>query len=71
MDEYLNKNYKKALAELSIFKGAAKETGNPYYMLVLKFNNGYERRLFLNDDQKFALQNAFDLVDMGAPFEEQ
>lgn len=64
MDKYINTNQKKAIESLTVCQGIAKETGNPYYYLSLKFINGYEKRIFLNDDSKFAVLNALDTVQV-------
>lgn len=63
MEKYLEKEYKGAVSSLKLCQGVAKDSGNPYYYLSLTFVNGYERRLFLNDDQRFAISNAFDTID--------
>lgn len=58
MDDYLNKNYVDIIRELIIKKETSKATGRPYYCFDLKFINGYERRIFLNNDQLFAMTDA-------------
>lgn len=64
MDKYLNKDYKKAIESFTVCQGIAKDSGNPYFYINLQLVNGYEKRLFLNDDSKFAFANAFDVCDI-------
>ena len=58
---------KKAIASLDVIQGKAKDSGNIYYAIELKFINGYTKRFFPMDAEKFAITNAFDLV----PVQEQ
>lgn len=64
MDKYLNNNIKNAIESLTVCQGTAKESGNPYWYLSLKFINGYEKRIFLNDDSKFAVLNAIETIQV-------
>ena len=62
MEEYLGKEYKGAVSSLQLKQGTAKDSGNPYFYLSIKLINGYETRVFLNDDKKFAIKDAFEQV---------
>lgn len=64
MESYVNKNYKNAIESLKVCQGVAKDSGNTYYYIELLFINGYSKRIYLNDDSRFALSNAFDFVDV-------
>lgn len=63
MENYLEKNYIKAIESLTCKQGIAKESGNPYYYIDLLLKNGYKKKIFLNSESQFAFTNAFDLAD--------
>lgn len=58
---------KKSIASLEVIQGKAKDSGNIYYALDIKFINGFSKRLFPQDAEKFAITNAFELI----PVQEQ
>lgn len=62
MENYIDINIKNTIDSLTVCQGVAKATGNPYFYLDLVFINGYSKRIFLNDDSKFAIQHAIDSV---------
>lgn len=65
MEEYLQKNYKDCVESITLCTGIAKTSGNQYYYINLKLINGYEKRIFVNNEQMFAFKNAFDLLELG------
>lgn len=46
-----------------VVQGTARDSGNTYYAIEIEFINGFKKRLFPNDAERFALVNAFDMVD--------
>lgn len=72
MENQLQKYYgrndlRKSIASLEVVQGKAKDSGNIYYAVEIKFINGYSKRFFPMDAEKFAITNAFDLI----PVQEQ
>ena len=61
--KYMGKNYSKVIKEVIVVQGTAKDSGNIYYAVELKFINGYSKRLFLRNDEAFAWANAFELIE--------
>lgn len=59
--KYINKNIIKVLKSLDIKQGTSKE-GSSYLYLDLVFNNGYAKRVFINNESMFAIRNAVDLM---------
>lgn len=45
----------KLIKDVYIQKGISKKSGNPYFSLVTVFNNGYELKTFLSNEQVFIL----------------
>lgn len=64
MDQYIDKEYKNAIGSFKLKKGIAKDSGNEYYYLSLTLVNGYEQRIFLNNDKMFAVKDAFSSLDI-------
>lgn len=58
------KDLKNAITSVEVVQGTAKDSGNIYYAIELKFVNGYTKRMFLRSDESFAWANAFDLIDV-------
>lgn len=42
--------------DIYLLEGVSSRTGKQYIQLVVEFRNGYTFKVFLNDEQKFALQ---------------
>ncbi len=62
MNEYINKDFKKALSSLVLNEGTSKE-GSKYLYLELEFTNGYKKRVFINSEAEFAVRNAYDTLE--------
>lgn len=63
LSNYLNRELKDCLSSLTVVQGQARDTGNLYFAIELRFINGYSKRLFLRSDEQFAWINAFDQLD--------
>lgn len=63
LSKYLNQSLVGAIHDVRVIQGTAKETGNLYYCIELTFINGFQKRLFLKQDEQFAWCNAFDLLN--------
>ena len=63
MEKYMNKEYKDTIESVKVLSGQAKDSGNTYYYLNIRFINGYEARLYATGDKAFAIQNALDLFE--------
>ena len=70
MENELSKYYghdesaQKVVKACRVVQGTARDSGNTYFALELEFVNGYKKRIFPNDAERFAISNAFDLVEM-------
>ena len=62
LSEFINQELKDVITSVQVYQGTSKESKKPYYAVDLKFNNGYLKRLFLNNEETFAWVNAFELL---------
>lgn len=69
MDKYYNKNMACAIEEFKICQGVAKDSGRTYDYALIVFNNGFEKRFYLNDGEKFAVLNSFEVVELTDNFD--
>ena len=58
MENINNKNLLPHVAEIKLGVGKAKESGNDYAYFDVKLKNGYSKRVFLNNDSLFAINDA-------------
>lgn len=58
LSKYIGRTFK-VVDEVSVKSGTTKE-GTTYYYVELHFINGFTKRLFPNDAERFALISAFD-----------
>lgn len=63
LSNYMNRNLKDIISNISVVQGTAKDSGNIYYAIELTFINGFVKRLFLRSDEQFAWINAIELLD--------
>lgn len=69
MDDALAKYFnrgdltRKAVKDFRVVQGTAKDSGNVYYCVEIEFVNGFSKRMFLQNAEKFALSNAFEMVE--------
>lgn len=63
LQQYLDQELKGAIRSVRVQQGKAKDSGNIYYYVQLIFINGYEKRIFLNNDESFAWINAFQQLE--------
>lgn len=63
LSNYLDKDLRGIISGLTVVTGTAKESGNIYYAIELTFINGYKKRMFLKDDERFAWVNAMDQLE--------
>lgn len=61
--KFMNQDLKGIISKISVVQGTAKDSGNIYFAIELEFINGYKKRLFLPDAEKFAWVNAIELLD--------
>lgn len=59
LQRYISTELKKAVDSVQVKTGMTKE-GNTYYYISLKLINGYEKKLFVNDAERFAFISAFE-----------
>lgn len=60
--KYNNTDLKNGLNSLILKRGVSKE-GSEYYYLNLDFKNGYEKRVFLNNESLFAIRDVCNLLE--------
>lgn len=53
----------KVVKSCRIVQGTARDSGNVYYAIEIEFVNGYKKRLFPQEAERFAIVNAFELVE--------
>lgn len=53
---------KKVITSCNIVQGTARDSGNTYYAIEIQFMNGFRKRIFPNEGERFAILNAFDIV---------
>lgn len=63
LQKYQDQELKGVIRSLRVMQGKAKDSGNIYYYIQMVFVNGYEKRIFLNNDETFAWVNAFDVLE--------
>ena len=63
LSKYVNRELKDIISTVTVVQGVAKDSGQPYYAIQLSFINGYSKRLFLKDDERFAWVNAMELIE--------
>lgn len=68
MENYLNKNFNNAIKSFTVEQGVSKDSQTVYYYLILEFINGFQKRFYMNDAERFAIQNAFDVLDLSDNF---
>lgn len=63
--KYFNKEdyATKVVKACRVVQGTARDSGNTYYALEIEFINGFTKRIFPNDAERFAVTNAFDMID--------
>lgn len=61
MDKYFNLEFKDAISSCQVKQGTSKE-GSPYSYIEIQFINGYSKRIFMNDEMKFAIFNSIDAM---------
>lgn len=61
--KYLGRDLKGIIGQVNVIQGTAKDSGNTYYAIELSFINGYKKRLFLRDEERFAWTNAIEQLD--------
>lgn len=60
MDDYIGQDLKKVIKSATLCKGKSKETGSEYLYINFLFNNGYEKRMFLNTDSSYIIKYCLD-----------
>lgn len=60
LSKYMGRNLKEIIGDIQVVQGTAKDSGNIYYAIELKFINGYTKRLFLRSEEQFAWVNAIE-----------
>lgn len=62
--KYLNQEdlFQKVVKACRVVQGTARDSGNVYYCLEIEFVNGFKKRLFPNDAEKFALASAYEYL---------
>lgn len=61
MEKYYNLDFKDAIRSIQVKQGTSKE-GSPYTYIELSFINNYSKRIFMNDEMKFAIFNSIDTM---------
>ena len=58
LSKYIGRTFK-VIDEVSVKNGVSKD-GSPYVYIVLHFINGFEKRIYPNDAERFAIISAFE-----------
>lgn len=62
LQQYKDEEIMDIISSVKIKEGKSKDSGNIYYYVNITFVNGYEKRLFLNNDERFAWLDAISSV---------
>ena len=53
---------KRVIESCNIIQGTARDSGSVYYAIEIEFVNGYKKRIFPNEAERFAILNAYDFA---------